>query len=99
MCLSTRGEKKCTPGLPEDRRYATGWRNSWFFPRDQNQEGQHGEMCQSLQSQQKTPLQLQVSLLVLTLLFQLQGSYRAREIGNIQNADSSLSSSFMAFKV
>lgn len=57
LCF-VRVQKKCAPGLPENRPYTIGY--SRFLPSDQNQEGEHGQVCQSLQPQQETAVHMQV---------------------------------------
>lgn len=56
----TRGQKKCSPGLPEDRRGTVACCVSRFIPPDQKQEGEHGQVRQSLQPQPETALHVQV---------------------------------------
>lgn len=63
MCpCAIRGQEKCAPGLPEDGWCAAGRHVPRFVPPDQKQEAEHGQVCQSLQPQQETPLPLQVRL-------------------------------------
>lgn len=63
LWLCIRGQEKCAPGLSEDRRSTTGCRVPGFLPPDQNEEAEHGQVCQSLQPQQETSFHLQVRLL------------------------------------
>lgn len=56
-----RVQKKCAPGLPENRRRTIG--SFRFLPPDQKQEGEHGQVCQSLQPQQETAIHMQVGAL------------------------------------
>lgn len=69
LLYPVRGQKKCAPGLPEDRRRPIGCRASRFLPPDQEQEGEHGQVCQSLQPQGETAVHVQVRAIFSLFFF------------------------------